>query len=290
LNSELEVETVAERLRKMSVEKLRAMADSGERIAMLTVYDHPSAVTAEDAGLDIAFVGDSLAMLVLGYPSTVPVTLDQMLVFMAAVSRGARTPLLLGDMPFGSFLEPGLAVTNAARIVKEGGMDAVKLEGGADVCDVVEAVVRRGMPVMGHIGLTPQTSSAHGGYRVQGRKAEQAQGLMRDAQALEDAGAFAVVLELVPSEVAAAITERLTIPTIGIGSGAGCNGQVLVWHDLLGISTAYGKHVRSYADLHGTTLDAVTSYIADVRSGRFPSEDQTWHMSEEEHRSFAAIA
>jgi 3-methyl-2-oxobutanoate hydroxymethyltransferase len=281
---------MAERLSKTSVEKLRAMADRGERIAMLTVYDHPSAVIAEEAGLDIAFVGDSLAMLVLGYPSTVPVTLDQMLVFMAAVSRGAQAPLLLGDMPFGSFLEPRQAVANAARIVKEGGMDAVKLEGGVDVCDVVAAIVRRGIPVVGHIGLTPQTSGAHGGYRVQGKKAPQAQQLIHDAQALEDAGAFAVVLELVPSEVASTITERLTIPTIGIGSGAGCNGQVLVWHDLLGISTVYGRHVRQYADLRQTALDAVTSYIADVRSGRFPSEDQTWHMSEAEHRSFAAIA
>jgi 3-methyl-2-oxobutanoate hydroxymethyltransferase len=274
----------------MSVERLKAMADHNEKIAMLTVYDHPSAMIAEEAGLDIAFVGDSLAMLVLGHPSTVPITLDEMLVFMAAVARGACTPLLLGDMPFGSFLEPNQAVANAARIVKEGGMDAVKLEGGAEMCDVVAAIVRRGIPVMGHIGLTPQTSSAHGGYRVQGRKAAQANRLTNDALALEEAGAFAVVLELVPAEVAQTISDRVAIPTIGIGSGAGCDGQVLVWHDLLGMSGAYGRHVRRYADIRAASLAAVTAYVEDVRSGRFPSEEQTWHMSEAEQRSFAAIA
>lgn len=279
-----------ERSRKISVEQLRGMAEKSEHIAMLTVYDHPSALIAEDAGLDIAFVGDSLAMLVLGYPSTVPVTLDEMLVFMKAVSRGAHSPLLLGDMPFGSYLGPEQAVMNASRIIKEGGMDAVKLEGGDGVCDVVHAIEHRGIPVMGHIGLTPQTSSAHGGYRVQGRKATQAQRLMDDAVALEAAGAFGIVLELVPVEVAQAISDRLAIPTIGIGSGAGCDGQVLVWHDLLGLSSAYGRHVRQYANLYETSLDAVRAYIEDVRSGRFPSEDQTWHMSEGEKRSFAAIA
>jgi 3-methyl-2-oxobutanoate hydroxymethyltransferase len=273
----------------MSVEKLRSMAAGGQKIVMLTAYDHPSAMIAEEAGIDIAFVGDSLAMLVLGLPSTVPVKLDEMLVFMKAVSRGAHSPLLLGDMPFGSFLHPDQAVSNAARILKEGGMDAVKLEGGLEVADVVAAITRRGIPVMGHIGLTPQTSGAHGGYRLQGKKAGQAMKLVDDALALEGAGAFAVVLELVPGEVAKMVSERLTIPTIGIGSGADCDGQVLVWHDLLGLSTAYGKHVRQYANLHEVTLDAVTTYAADVRSERFPSEEQTWHMSDAEHRSLMAI-
>lgn len=281
---------MAEKMTKVSVERLRAMANRQERIAMLTVYDYASALIAEEAGLDIAFVGDSLAMLVLGHPSTVPVTLDDMLVFMKAVSRGAHTPLLIGDMPFGSFLDPRQAVENAARIVKEGGMDAVKLEGGENVADVVAAIVRRGIPVMGHIGLTPQTSGAHGGFRVQGRRADQALRLVGDALALEEAGAFAVVLELVPSEVAQIISARLDIPTIGIGSGINCDGQVLVWHDLLGLSTAYGKHVRKYADLQAVMLQAVGAFIGDVRSGRFPSEDQTWHMSADEHRSFAASA
>jgi len=170
-------------------------------------------------------------------------------------------------------------------------MDAVKLEGGAEVGDVVSAIVRRGIPVMGHIGLTPQTSSAHGGFRVQGRRANQALRLIDDAVALEKAGAFAIVLELVPAEVAAAVSERLTIPTIGIGSGAGCDGQVLVWHDALGLSTSpCGRHVRRYADLYGTTLQALRSFAQDVRSGQFPTEDETWHMSSDEADAFEAAS
>lgn len=281
---------MAERNRKISVEKLQGMADRSDKIVMLTVYDHPSAVIAEEAQIDVAFVGDSLAMLVLGHRSTVPVTLEEMLIFMKAVSRGAHSPLLLGDMPFGSYLTPDEAVHAAARIIKEGRMHAVKLEGGAEVCDVIHAIVRRGIPVMGHIGLTPQTSSAHGGYRVQGRKAEQAKRLMEDAVALESAGAFAVVLELVPREVAEVIGKRLKIPTIGIGSGPECDGQVLVWHDLLGLSGTHGKHVRQYADLHRISVEAVTAYAADVRSKRFPGEEEAWHMSEEELRSFTPLA
>ena len=280
---------MADTVRKRSIERFRAMARRDEKIVMLTVYDYPSARIAEEAGIDIVFVGDSLAMVVLGYPSTVPVTMDEMIVFMKAVARGTRTPLLLGDMPFGSFLEPNMAVENAARIVKEGGMDAVKLEGGKDACDIVAAIVRRGIPVMGHIGLTPQTSSAHGGPRLQGKRAADAQRLLEDARALQDAGAFGVVLELVPEEVAHQISDELDIPTIGIGSGSACDGQVLVWHDVLGLSGAYGRHVRRYADLYGVTLEAVREYSADVRSGRFPAEDQTWHMSEEEKRSFVGV-
>ncbi len=276
--------------RKVSIERLASMSRRGEKIVMLTVYDYPSAVIAQEAGIDIVFVGDSLAMLVLGHESTVPVTVDEMLVFMKAVARGAGTPLLLGDLPFGSYLSPEMAVTNAARLVKEGGMDAVKLEGGEEVCDIVEALVRRGMPVMGHIGLTPQTSSPHGGYRVQGKRADQALKLVRDAQALAEAGAFGVVLELVPSEVARVVTQRVDIPTIGIGSGPHCSGQVLVWHDLLGLSDSYGKHVRQYADLRGATLEALGRYAGDVRSGRFPDEDQTWHMTDEEREIFARTA
>jgi 3-methyl-2-oxobutanoate hydroxymethyltransferase len=274
---------------KISIEKLNSMTAKHEKIVMLTVYDYPSAVIAEEAQIDIAFVGDSLAMLVLGHDSTVAVTMDEMLVFMKAVSKGARTPLLLGDMPFGSFLEPELAVYNASRILKEGRMDAVKLEGGAGISDVVSAIARRDIPVMGHIGLTPQTSGAHGGFKVQGRRASQAERLLDDALALEKAGAFAIVLELVPIEVAEVISRRLTIPTIGIGSGLACDGQVLVWHDVLGQSVSpYGRHVRQYANIHSVTLSAVRAYCQDVRAGEFPSERETWHMKPDEATSFAS--
>lgn len=266
------------------------MARRQEKIVMVTAYDYRSAVIAEEAGVDIVFVGDTLAMVVLGYPSTVPVSLDEMIIFMQAVSRGAHNPLLLGDMPFGSYLSPDQAVVSAARLVKEGGMEAVKLEGGREVCDVVEAVTRRGMPVMGHIGLTPQTTAAHGGYHVKGKKAAAARRLIDDATALEEAGAFAVVLELVPVEVAAIISDRLTVPTIGIGSGGSCDGQVLVWHDMLGLSDVYGRHVKRYANLHDATLEAISEYAADVRAGSFPGDEQTWHMPEDELPALTATA
>jgi 3-methyl-2-oxobutanoate hydroxymethyltransferase len=271
---------------KVSVEKLSTMAARDEKIVMVTAYDHPSARLAEEAGVDVILVGDSAAMAVLGYDGTVPVTLEEMLVFMRAVARGAHIPLLVGDLPFGSYIDSDTAVKSSASVLKEGGMDAVKLEGGTSVADIVSAIVKVGIPVMGHIGLTPQTSRAHGGFKVQGRGAPQARKLVDDAVALEDAGAFAVVLETIPVEVAAVITDRLTIPTIGIGSGVRCDGQVLVWHDLLGISSAYGRHVKPYAHLDEAMRSGVQSYAADVRSGRFPGEEQSWHMAEEELNQF----
>jgi 3-methyl-2-oxobutanoate hydroxymethyltransferase len=274
--------------RKTSIEQLQAMADRGEKIVMVTTYDYPSARLVEEAGLDIAFVGDSLAMTVLGYESTVPVTLDEMLVFMKAVARGARTPLLLGDLPFGSYSDPQEAIRSSVRVIKEGGMDAVKLEGGAEVAEIVRAITRTGIPVMGHIGLTPQTSSAHGGFKVQGRHAEQARKLVNDALALEAAGAFAIVLETIPMEVAASISARLRIPTIGIGSGAHCDGQVLVWHDLLNfVQGAQGRHVKHYADLNSVIATALRQYADEVRAGVFPAEEHAWHMKEEELEAFA---
>jgi 3-methyl-2-oxobutanoate hydroxymethyltransferase len=272
--------------RKMSVEKLSAMARQQEKIVMLTVYDFPSAHLAEEAGVDVILVGDSAAMAVLGYDATVPVTLEEMLVFMRAVARGAKLPLLVGDLPFGSYLDPGEAVKSSASIVKHGGMDAVKLEGGSNVADIVSAIVKVGIPVMGHVGLTPQTSGAHGGFKVQGRGAHQARKLVDDAVALEDAGAFAVVLETIPLEVAGVISDRLTVPTIGIGSGVRCDGQVLVWHDLLGISSAYGRHVKPYAQLGEAISSGIKSYAADVRAAQFPGEEQSWHMAEEELNQF----
>lgn len=225
-------------------------------------------------------------MAVLGYDATVPVTLSEMLVFMRAVARGAKAPLLVGDLPFGSYLDPRQAVTSSAAVVKEGGMDAVKLEGGANVADIVSAIVNVGIPVMGHIGLTPQTAAAHGGFKVQGRGARQARKLVDDAVALEEAGAFAIVLETIPLEVAGVISDRVTVPTIGIGSGNRCDGQVLVWHDLLGISSGYGRHVRPYAELGQAISVGIKSYAADVRTGQFPGEEQSWHMAEEELNQF----
>jgi 3-methyl-2-oxobutanoate hydroxymethyltransferase len=272
--------------RKISVEKLSSMARRNEKIVMVTAYDHPSAKMAEEAGVDVILVGDSVAMAVLGYDSTVPVSLEEMLVFMSAVSRGATVPLLVGDLPFGSYLKPGDAVKSSARVIKQGGLDAVKLEGGANVARIVHAIVTAGIPVMGHIGLTPQTSGAHGGFKVQGRGAQQARTLVDDAVALEEAGAFAVVLETIPVEVASVISDRLAIPTIGIGSGMRCDGQVLVWHDLLGISSGYGRHVKAFAQVDQVIIAALTSYAAEVRSSEFPSEQQSWHMAEDELNQF----
>jgi 3-methyl-2-oxobutanoate hydroxymethyltransferase len=267
------------------------MADRGEKIVMLTTYDYPSSLLVEDSDIDIAFVGDSLAMTVLGLDSTTPVTLDEMLVFMRAVARGAHTPLLLGDLPFGAYTNPDLGVQSSVRVLKEGRMDAVKLEGGEEVADTVHAITRAGIPVMSHIGLTPQTSAAHGGFKVQGRRADQARKLVEDALALQDAGAFGIVLETIPAEVAEVISRRLRIPTIGIGSGAQCDGQVLVWHDMLGFSGGkYGRHAKQFADLNGAIRPALQQYAQEVRSGRFPGEDNVWHMAEEELQVFAATA
>jgi 3-methyl-2-oxobutanoate hydroxymethyltransferase len=271
---------------KVSIDHLLKMTAQRDPIVMLTAYDFPSAQVAQEAGVDIIFVGDSVAMVMLGYESTVPVSLEEMLVFMRAVARGARTPLLLGDMPFGTYLTPEQGLGCAARLLKEGGMDAVKLEGGRMVADVVRALSHRGIPVMGHIGLTPQTAGPYGGFKRQGRTASRARELVEDALALQAAGAFGVVLELVPDEVAAAISAQLEIPTIGIGSGPRCDGQVLVWHDALGWSTTYGRHVRPFADLRAQTLAGLQRYVGEVRSGDFPGPDQTFHMSEKSRSEF----
>lgn len=277
--------------RKVSIEALQAMTDRGEKIVMVTTYDYPSSLLVEESDIDIAFVGDSLAMTVLGYDSTTPITLDEMLVFMRAVARGAHTPLLLGDLPFGAYSNPDLGVQSSVRVLKEGRMDAVKLEGGEEVADTVHAITRAGIPVMSHIGLTPQTSAAHGGFKVQGRRADQARKLVEDALTLQDAGAFGVVLETIPAEVAEVISRRLRIPTIGIGSGPQCDGQVLVWHDMLGFSREkYGRHAKQFADLNATIRPALQQYAHEVRGGKFPGEDNTWHMAEEELQVFAATA
>lgn len=274
--------------RKLSLFEFRRMKEQGEKIAMVTAYDAPSARLADAAGVECVLVGDSAAMTVLGHDSTLPVTLDEMLLLTKAVARGARRALVVADMPFGSFqVSDEATLANAIRLVKEGGADAVKLEGAGRTLGGVEALVGAGIPVMGHIGLTPQSATMLGGYRPQGRTASRARQLREDALALQRAGCFAIVLEAMPAPVAASITQALEIPTIGIGSGALCNGQVLVWHDLLGLSSDHVPHfVKRYVDLGGVILEALMAYVADVRSARFPEERHTYGMPKAELDEF----
>jgi 3-methyl-2-oxobutanoate hydroxymethyltransferase len=268
------------RNRPVTPPDLTAMKRRDQRIAMVTAYDSPSARLAEAAGVDCLLVGDSAAMTVLGHESTVHVTVEEMLLFTRAVARGARRPLIVSDLPFGSFqVSDRAAVKTAIRFVKHGGAHAVKIEGAGPMLPRVEAIVSAGVPVMGHVGLTPQTAVALGGYRAQGRTAQGARRLRDEAVALERAGCFALVLEAMPPEVAAAITETLSIPTIGIGAGPDCDGQVLVWHDLLGLSQGHVPvFVKRYANLAQATLSALQAYVSDVRAGRFPEEQHTYSM------------
>jgi 3-methyl-2-oxobutanoate hydroxymethyltransferase len=256
----------------------------GEPIVMITAYDYPSAQVAEAAGVDVVLVGDSGAMTVLGYPSTVPVSLDEMLMLAAAARRGLSTPLLVGDMPFGSYeVSNEQAVASAQRFVKEAGCDAVKLERGGSSVDRARAIVDAGIPVMGHVGLTPQTATALGGYRSQGRTAERAIDVLRDATALEEAGCFAIVFEAVPSELSEVVVPRLTIPVIGIGAGAATDGQVLVFHDLLGIYDGHAaRFVKRYAEVRKAMVDGVAEFAADVRERRYPEPVHGYTMAPDE--------
>jgi 3-methyl-2-oxobutanoate hydroxymethyltransferase len=250
----------------------------GERFTMLTAYDFPTAQLLDAAGVDGLLVGDSLAMVVLGHETTLSVTMDEMLHHARAVSRGARRALLVGDMPFMSYqADAAEAVRNAGRFLKEGGMDAVKLEGGREMAATVRAIVRAGVPVVGHVGLQPQSVRRLGGFLAQGRTAESALGILEDALSLEDAGCFAVVIESVPERVARAITERLRIPTIGIGSGGGTDGQVLVLHDMLGIHPGKpARFVRNFMDGAGSIEEAVARYVAAVRDRSFPAPEHCY--------------
>jgi 3-methyl-2-oxobutanoate hydroxymethyltransferase len=260
----------------------------GEPLVMVTAYDYPSAQAAEAAGVDLVLVGDSGAMTVLGYPSTVPVSLDEMLMLAAAVRRGLRTPLLVGDLPFGSYeASDEQAIATAQRFVKEAGCDAVKLEGGGASVSRAHAIARAGIPVMGHVGLTPQTATALGGYKAQGRTAERALQVARDAVALEQAGCFSLVFEAIPAAVSEALMERLEIPVIGIGAGPATDGQVLVFHDLLGIREGHGaRFVKRYADLLDAMTDGVRQFGEDVRAGRFPQHDHTYSIDPDEFAEF----
>ena len=275
---------------KVSAPDLGAMKRSGARITMVTVYDAPSARLADAAGIDVALVGDSAAMTMLGHDSTLPVTMDEMLMLTRAVARGATRPLIVADMPFGSF-QPSdeVAVQNAIRFLKEGGADAVKLEGAGPMLRRAEAIVDAAIPVIGHIGLTPQSVKLLGGYKPQGRTAVKARRLVDAARALERAGCFAIVLEAIPPQVAAFITKTLSIPTIGIGAGAACDGQVLVWHELMGLSNGQlPRFVKQYADIGAAMLAALEAYVSDVRAGRFPEDRHTYTMLENELDSFEA--
>ena len=273
---------------KLAITELAGMKARRQPIVMVTAYDAPSGRLADEAGADLVLVGDSAAMTVLGHDSTVPATMDEMIVLTRAVTRGARRPLVIADMPFGSFqVSDTDALENAIRFVKESGADAVKLEGAGPTLTRVSSIVGAGIPVMGHVGLTPQSATMLGGFKAQGRSAEKAVRLLADALALEAAGCFSIVLEAVPAPVAEEITRRLTVPTIGIGAGAGTDGQVLVWHDLLGLYQGSSpRFVKRYADLATTIRDAVSAYAADVRERRFPEEVHTYGIPEEELEAF----
>jgi 3-methyl-2-oxobutanoate hydroxymethyltransferase len=274
---------------KVTVLDLQEKCDHGEPITMLTAYDFPTARAADAAEVDVLLVGDSLAMVVLGHPNTLSVTMEEMLHHARAVSRGARAALLVGDMPFLSYqADTAEAVRNAGRFLKDAGMDAVKLEGGREFAPVARAIVRAGIPVQGHVGLMPQSLHRQGGFKVQGRTAAEALGLLEDALALQEAGCFSVVLEGVPGRLGAFITERLRIPTIGIGAGAGTDGQVLVVHDVLGLSGPIPRFAKSYADLGNATTDAIAAFRQDVTARIFPGPEHGYGLPDEEWRAFLA--
>jgi 3-methyl-2-oxobutanoate hydroxymethyltransferase len=268
----------------VTLTKLAEMKALGEPIAMVTAYDYPSAQVAEEAGVDVVLVGDSGAMTVLGYPSTLPVTLDELLMLAAAVRRGLSTPLLVGDMPFGSYeASDEIAIRNAQRFVKEAGVDAVKLERGGSSIARARAIVEAGIPVMGHVGLTPQSATALGGYRSQGRTAERAIEVMRDALGLQEAGAFSVVFEAIPAPLSEAIMPRMRIPVIGIGAGAATDGQVLVFHDLLGIYAGHkARFVKEYANVREQMIEGVKAFAEDVRERRYPEPEHGYTMAPDE--------
>jgi 3-methyl-2-oxobutanoate hydroxymethyltransferase len=269
--------------KKVTTRVFQEKKQSNEPITMLTAYDYGTALAVDRAGIDSILVGDSLGMVVLGYETTLPVTMEDMLHHCKAVARGAQYALLIGDMPFMSYqVSVEEAVRNAGRFLQEAGMDAVKLEGGMERVSAVEAIVSAGIPVMGHLGLTPQSVHALGGFRAQATSIEPARKLIEDAQALQDAGCFALVLEAIPAQLAGLVSEQLLIPTIGIGAGSACDGQVLVTHDLLGLFDRFTpKFVKKYTDLHGEMREAFKGYKADVDGRSFPTEEHSFHMSEE---------
>jgi 3-methyl-2-oxobutanoate hydroxymethyltransferase len=278
-------------IKKMTVADLKMKKAKGEKITMLTAYDCPFGALLDEAGIDMILVGDSAANVVLGYPDTIPVSMDEMIILTRAVRRGVRKGLVIGDMPFGSYnISVEDAVRNATRFVKEAGVDGVKLEGGRSVAGIVEALVRAGIPTVGHLGLTPQTAGMLGGYKVQGRTAKAATVLVEDALKLQAAGAFCLVVECIPDLVAQVLSRKVEIPVIGIGAGSGCDGQVLVLHDMLGIKSGFEpKFVKKFARLNEKILKALKTYKEEVEKGKFPSGDHSFAMPEEEARKFKKL-
>ena len=277
-----------QRERKTTILDIQKMRDQGTPITMVTAYDYASARMVDTAGIDMILVGDSLGMVMLGYDSTVPVTMSDMIHHCRAVARGSRHTFIVGDLPFMSYeITPQQAATNAGRLLKEGNVDAVKLEGGQEIAMAVRAISNAGIAVMGHIGLTPQSAAKLGGYRVQGKSAAAAHSLIEDALALEAAGCFAIVLEAIPTPVANAITERLSIPTIGIGAGNGCDGQVLVYHDMLGLIDGHTpRFVKKYATLHHDIVTALQTYRDEVTTREYPAAEHTYAMKDEQKTRF----
>lgn len=274
----------SEQRRKVSVESFRRMKAQEQKIVMVTAYDYPTAAIADEVGVDSILVGDSYGMVVLGYDSTIPVTVDELLPVCRAVKRGAPHSLLIGDLPFMSFqVSPEQAVRTAGKFVKEGGMESVKIEGGRSASRMVEAIVRAGIPVLGHIGVTPQTATLHGGYRVQGKSVSAGDELVNDAVALEEAGAFGIVLEMITEDIAKVITKRVSVPTIGIGSGRFCDGQVLVMHDILGLYPKFTpRFAKRYVDVASVIRDALGKYTDEVRNKVFPDEERVFKMEEDQ--------
>jgi 3-methyl-2-oxobutanoate hydroxymethyltransferase len=266
--------------KKLTIQDIIMMKQNGEKISMLTAYDASFAGLLDSSGIDMILVGDSLGMVLLGYESTIPVTMEEMLHHCRAVKKGVNRAVLVGDMPFMSYqVSESEAITNAGRFLKEAGCDAIKLEGGTEVCDIVKAIVRAGIPVVGHIGLTPQTASQLGGYKVQGKDAESARRLLESAKALEAAGAFSIVLECIPAQLSKVISETVSIPTIGIGAGQFCDGQVLVTHDMVGMFEKFvPTFVKKYVNLAPQIKEAVAAYNKEVKSGDFPNEEQSFSM------------
>ncbi len=270
--------------KKMSVASFMRMKSENRSIVMVTSYDYPTAAIADSVGVDSILVGDSYGMVVLGYENTIPVTVEELLPVCRAVRRGATRSLLIGDLPFMSFqVSPEEAIRTAGRFVKEGGMEAVKIEGGREVSKTVESISRMGIPVLGHIGVTPQTATLHGGYRIQGRNVDSSDKLVEDAKSLEEAGVFGIVLEMVTEDVAKVITKTVSVPTIGIGSGRFCNGQVLVLHDLIGLYPSFTpKFAKRYVDVAGMIKQALQNFTVEVRNGVFPEEQHVFRMEEDQ--------
>ena len=267
---------------RITIDQIKNMKQRGEKIAMLTAYDYSTAKVVDEVGIPLILVGDSLGMVVLGYESTIPVTMDEMIHHTKAVVRGTKQAMVIGDMPFMTYhTSIADAQRNAARFIQEGGAQAIKLEGGVTVADKVRSIVNCGIPVMGHIGLTPQSIDQLGGYKVQGRTPEAADKMIKDALALEEAGAFAVLMETVPAPLATLITQKLSVPTIGIGAGVGCDGQVQIINDILGWYTDFvPKHTKQYIRLTDIMSNALTQYYNEVKAGSFPTEEQSFSMDE----------